>query len=420
MELSFLGACRQVGRSQFQANAGEVKLLLDSGSTTFAGARFPLNPSGKIDAVVLSHAHLDHSGFIPVLFRRRNIPVYCTAPTLPIANLLWEDAIKVADKRGEPPYLSHREIQAAAKHTVPMPYNEAYEFFDGTRFTLFDAGHISGSAQTLLEEGDTRLLYTGDLNAETSRMHNGAKPPAKDVDALIIESTYANREHPLRQDVERTFIDAIEETLETGNAIIPCFAVGRTQELLMVLSAHNISAPVYVDGMGIQTSTLVTEYPSYVRDYRAMTAALQHAQFVEDGGMRRKIAEGRGKIIIATAGMLDGGPVLTYIQRANKHGRGSILLTGFQVPGTNGRNLVERGFVRDMGRTIPVNLPVKTFDFSAHSGRSALFDFVKKVNPQKVFCVHGDEPTAINFAQELREQYGFDARAPEPGEKCSL
>jgi putative mRNA 3-end processing factor len=301
-----------------------------------------------------------------------------------------------------------------------MPYGEPYKFYNGTQFSLHDAGHIPGSAQILVEDSGSKLLYTGDMNSEESRLQHAAVAPETDVDALIVESTYSNREHPVRKDVEKDLIEAVEEALQEGNALIPCFAIGRTQEILLVLNAAGIDAQIYVDGMGIASSTVVSEYSSYVKNPSALNSALSQAHYIQDHTQRRKVAESKGKVIVATAGMLDGGPALTYIQKMNQSGKGAVLLTGYQVAGTNGRLLVEKGQLRDRGRTTKINLQVKAFDFSAHSGRSYLLDYIKKVNPKKVYCVHGDEPTCLQFAHELREQEGFEAFAPAAGDSAPV
>ncbi len=422
LKLSFLGACRQVGRSMFQADAGKVKVLLDSGTTTFKGERFPLPPVGKIDAAIITHAHLDHSGYVPVHYSKHSIPWYCTYPSVPLINLLWHDAIKVMQQRGEAPYLSEKLIRQANKHSVPMPYGEEYEFFEGTTFSFHDAGHIPGSAQVVLQEGTAggkTLLYTGDFNATDTRVLSGAKPPVKSPDGLILESTYALRDHPPRKQIEGEFMDFVHEATEEGNALVPCFAIGRTLELLAVLRANNFSSRVYVDGMGVGASQLAMEFPSYLRDSSGLSSALQAMKTVEGNSHRKKIAASKGNVIISTAGMLDGGPALTYLRVMNEEGRGAVLMTGFQVVGTNGRKLVETGRIKDNGREVKINLPVRTFDFSAHAGRTELFDFVKAVSPEKVFCVHGDEEACTGFAAELNEK-GFDAVAPKAGEAFQI
>lgn len=405
-----------MGGSQFEVACSEARLLLDSGTgKNGKDSAPPRQPKGNVDAIALSHCHIDHSGLVPAHYKHRPAPLYATAPTLPLCSILWEDSLKIALQEKKTPPISQKEIRLAEKHFTPLPYGEECELYDGTTVSLHDAGHITGSAQVLVRSKNSSLLYSGDFNLAESRLHSPAVIP-KGVDALIVESTYANRDHPPRKETEKLFVLAVEEALEDGNVLIPAFAVDRTQEMLCVLHAHRVEAKLFVDGMGIKTSAVAGEYPSYFRDYNLLASALRRTSFVESGSERKRISEGRGKVIIATAGMLDGGPALSYLQRLNSQGNGAVFLTGFQAADTNGRRLVERSEVVDRGKRVKVSLPVRAFDFSAHSGRSELFEYVRRVQPEKVFCVHGDEGSCGLFARELREE-GFDAQAPELGQE---
>ncbi|MBI5176628.1 MBL fold metallo-hydrolase [Candidatus Micrarchaeota archaeon] len=422
MKIDFLGAGMQVGRSSFEvACKSGLRVLLDAGSSNQKEDRLPLHPIGEIDAAIVTHAHLDHAGYLPAHFAKRSFPWYCTFPTLPLSELLWHDSIKVAKSRGESPYLSEKEIKISIKKCVLMPYGERYEFFEGTAFTFIDAGHIPGSAQVLLESGGKSVLYTGDFNTSDSRLHEGAVVPAEGIDAnaLIIESTYALRDHPPRRQLEKDFCENVDEVLDDGNALIPTFAVGRMQEMVQVLRAGGIKARIYLDGMGVEASRVICDFPSYVRDYGALSAALDSSKSVLSGSGRKKIAAGKGSVILTTAGMLDGGPALTYLREMSKAERGAVLLTGYQAAGTNGRSLVEKGMVKDNGRPLSVNLPVTRWDFSAHAGRKELYDFVRKANPSKVICVHGD-PESCTALKEGLELQGFDAVTPTTGDAVEV
>jgi len=418
MKITFEGASRQVGRSQFEVDTGELSLLLDSGVAR-SEENLPQPPSRQPDAIILSHAHLDHSGHLPAFYRGAKMPWLTTFPTPPILGILWPDSIKVVKSRKEQPVITEKDVKAAAKHCVTLPLGEAYSFFDGTTATLYDAGHVLGSAQTLIESHNKTLLYTGDFNCEQTRNHRPAKPPRKGVDALVIESTYSNRDHAPRGEVEETFIASVKAAIEDGNALVPCFAFGRTQEILQVLESHGIKSDIWVDGMGQNITLAYQDYPSYVNDAKALARAVEPAQFVENHAQRKKLAEGRGNVILTTAGMLEGGPVLSYIEKMNASQRGSILLTGYQVEKTNGRRLVEEKMIKYNEKTLSIGLPVEQYDFSAHTGKTKSFDYIRKVAPQKVFCVHGDPSVCEAFAENLRLE-GFDAHAPTIGDEFDV
>ncbi len=412
VKINFLGACKQVGRSQFEINTGELDLLLDAGSTTFEGKRFPLPPEKQPDAVILSHAHLDHSGSLPMLYKSKSIPFYCTFPTLPLVNLLWNDILKLTDIKNDVPYISEKEIASANQHCICLPYDKQFDFYDGTSFQFLNAGHIPGSAQILVEKDNKRILYTADFNTERTELQESAKPTELPVDSLIIESTYANRDHPPREEVESDFINSIKSVLDDGNALVPCFAIGRTQEILLILEKSGIDAQIYVDGMGTSASNIISEYPSYLKDPKGLQSAISNAVFISDHSERKKISSTKGKIIIATAGMLEGGPSMHYIQKMSQNQKGGIFLTGYQVDGTNGRLLMEKNQIRDHGKVIDVKIPAKSFDFSAHSGKQSLINYISRINPSKVYCVHGDEPSCIGLANEVNESLGISAFAP--------
>ncbi|MBI5228796.1 MBL fold metallo-hydrolase [Candidatus Micrarchaeota archaeon] len=419
MKLFFLGGCLEVGRSSFLVNVGEVRLLFDAGIKLWDHNELPLMPQA-VDAAILSHAHLDHSGAVPTLYKHFNIPTFCTSPTIPITSLLLEDSMKVAKKRNKSCYFSGKELKKVDRNFTPLTYGKEYEFFDGTSFKLHEAGHILGSAQVFLKSPEgTTLLYTGDIKLKETRTHNGAEAPEEEVNILVIESTYARAEHPKREELEKRFCEEVRGVLDEGGvAIVPCFAVGRTQEMLGVLHAHRLEGSrgeVYVDGMGQKINEIYYEFPAYLKNPKALFQAFSEAKNIEYHKQRKKIIE-RPCVVITTAGMLEGGPVLDYVQAINRRGNGKIFLTGYQVEGTNGRMLLEEGRIKENGKVIRLNVPTGFFDFSAHAGRTELIEYAKKLNPNKVFCVHGDMANCNALAAELSAQ-GFDAVAPANGSK---
>ncbi|MFH0835966.1 MAG: MBL fold metallo-hydrolase [Candidatus Micrarchaeota archaeon] len=423
MKLSFLGGSREIGKSCVLAQAGEVKLLLDSGMKIHDHNEPPQFKKYNYDAAIVTHAHLDHSGSLPVANRIRNIPWFASFPTVPLVELLLADAEKVAIARKNKPPFTRRELKRTMQKANALAYNQEYEFYDGTNFELFDAGHIVGSSQVLVRD-DSTLLYSGDFKLKPSRMHGGAVVPREQVDYLVMESTYATREHMERKDVERDFAEGVQKAVDDGyTALIPAFAVGRSQEILQILHAHSIKADVYLDGMSKQVSEIFSDFPSYLRNYKAFQDALRKTKFVEDVRQRRAITR-KPCVVVTTAGMLDGGPALSYLRDLNKTGSGKVFLTGFQVPKTNGNKLLKGEKLKFQGRNgnvynTKVNLPVSFFDFSAHAGKSELYEYAEKVSPEKVFCVHGDELECEALAQGLKLR-GFDAVAPRVGQVFKL
>ncbi len=243
-----LGASQEVGRSAFLLKT-DRRLLLDYGIKIFGkngNAEYPLTIPEKLDAALISHAHMDHVGFVPYLYNSSNVRWYATPPTLDLAELLWKDSMKIMGP--ELPY-SFAQYKKALKMWNPMHYGQPLAMGE-TQVLASDAGHISGSAILELTYKKKKIVYSGDYKMEETRMHAGAKS-VEDADAVIVDCTYALKEHPDRKTTERLLMDEIEETIsEGGTALLPAFSLGRTQELISLVRAYNDEIPVFVDGMG--------------------------------------------------------------------------------------------------------------------------------------------------------------------------
>ncbi|MBU1166127.1 MBL fold metallo-hydrolase [Candidatus Micrarchaeota archaeon] len=414
MFLDCLGASREVGRSAFMLRT-DKRIMLDYGIKIFdesGNAKFPIDMNANPDFAILSHAHLDHSGCIPALYtQNRALKWYATPPTREICEVLWKDSMKIMGE-GLPYRIQH--FKKALKHWTPLLYNQRMRMGE-TDIRLLDAGHISGSAMVDIKYKGKRILYTGDFKEEGTFMHKGANY-VDDVDILIIESTYATREHPSRKQLEKHMMDEINQTLDNGgNALLPAFALGRTQELIALIRHYNKNVPVFVDGMGREITKIYLKHHQYIRDAKAFRKAVRSVNIV--GSIAdKKAATREPSVIISSAGMLNGGPMLNYMTRANNASK--MIFTGYCVEGTNGWLLQNKGHIIRDEQELMVDMPFEYMDLSAHAGRTGLLQFIEKANPEKVILVHGDKPE--DFAKDLKEGRGYDAIAPLPGERVTL
>jgi len=291
MKLRFLGGAGEVGRSAVLVNDA---LLLDYGMKTGNPPDFPVGGARGIDpdAVVVSHGHLDHVGTVPALLSGdARPPIHWTPPTYELALTLARDTLKLHGGSYDCPF-TENDLKRVTEVSESHGYRETFEAA-GHDVTFYNAGHIPGSAHVLVDDGDTRLLYTGDLHTEDQRLVAGttARP---DADVVVCESTYSDVEHEDRDAVEERFAESVRTTLwEGGSVVVPAFAIGRTQEMLLICEAHDI--PCYVDGMGTEVTRMLRRYPGFVRDADALRRATSHARFVDgrDGQRRRIVDRGR-------------------------------------------------------------------------------------------------------------------------------
>ncbi|WP_174590191.1 MBL fold metallo-hydrolase [Methanocella conradii] len=411
IQIKFLGAAREVGRSAFLLND---KVLLDYGIKPSDPPEYPVG-SPRPETVVISHGHLDHCGVVPNLMDLEPV-VLATPPTKHLTRLLAEDTLEIAERCCVPPF-DPFDMQVLSRRTRVLDYLEDYSTEDYT-ITFLDAGHIPGSALTYVEFGDDTLLYTGDIKNSDTRLLNGSKIHYPEARALLVESTYFGKEHQDRKALEERFIESIRYTLDTGgNVVIPCFAIGRTQEILMILKEHGIGC--FVDGMGVDVTDMLLKQPEYLKDSGRLKTAYGHATTVK-GRMRRAVLD-EPSVVVTTAGMLNGGPVLYYLKQIYDDPHDKLILTGFQVEGTNGRMALDTNTVEVDGEVLPLRCKLEQYSFSAHSGDSELKAIVKHMcdkGTEKVFCVHGDNTEA--FAEWVRSEIGVDAYAPRLGEEYTV
>ncbi|RLI85681.1 MAG: MBL fold metallo-hydrolase [Archaeoglobales archaeon] len=400
--IQFLGGCREVGRSAIMVDS----VILDYGMKPSQPPEFPLNGVSPTE-VIITHGHLDHVGVAPNLMDF-NPAVYMTPPTRDLSTILLKDSMNIMEY---PPY-SRRDFRQFESNVVEVDYHEPF-YVSGWEVTMYNAGHIPGSAMVHMSK-DTNILYTGDIKLQETRLLQPAELNFPETDILIVESTYFGVEHPDRRELEKAFVESVVSTVENGGyAIVPAFAVGRTQEVLMILEKHGITP--YVDGMGKEVGKILERYPQYVKSARQLRKALKKAIPVERG--KREYVLTEPAVIVTTAGMLNGGPALFYISRLYNDEKSKILLTGYQVEGTNGDMVLKTGMINLGMRTVKLKMGVEQYDFSAHADDEQLKEVVRKAadrGAEIVFTVHGEETEA--FAEWIRDEIGIDAYAPKNGE----
>ena len=414
MKIRFLGSAREVGRAAIAIKTEKTQLLLDYGVMLNHEPGFPMHvPPKEVDAIVLTHSHLDHSGAVPIFHIQEKKPVYGTKLSFDLANMLISDFIHLSGYYLPYEYL---ELQSMMRNCTHLDYREKQILRD-VQFQLLNSGHIPGGAQALVEANGKRLIYTSDFNTADTRLLRGADRDYGELDALIIESTYADEDHADRTTLEKEFVESVTEVVENGGtALVPAFSVGRSQEIACILAAYHFEHPVTIDGMAREANRIMMNHSSYMRDPQLFMNALHAATWVE-GWKDRRAAPKKPGAIISPAGMLKGGPAAFYIQKVGKKRLNGVFLVGYQIPGTPGRELLDGGKCVIDGKMRKIKAQVRRFDFSSHSGASQLQDTVKEVegNPT-VYVVHGAEGNCERFAGWIKKEVGLKAVAPKAGD----
>jgi len=401
MKVQFLGGADEVGRLGILIEHENHRLLFDYGLTPEQPPKYPMQ-SPEINFAFLSHAHLDHSGMLPWLCSRYDVPVFSTPLTKIISEILFKDTLKIADANGYPfPYSEMDVLNSLEKFIDVLPGEE--KKINGMEIAFHSSGHIPGSI--MFEMKDAGALFACDINTIETRLMKGAKPVK--CNTLFMEGTYAGVEHPRREQLEKEFLDTIDDIVRHGGlAVVPAFAVGRTQEMAMILDG---AYEVWLDGMGGKISDILLKHPEYIKSASKLKKAMESVNIVYSNKGRKMALS--GDVVLTTSGMMNGGPVLWYVDKIRNDKKSAVILTGYQVEGTNGRNLIERREIELYGVKIKVNCDVKFFDFSAHAGHSQLLSFAKACSPEKVVIFHSDDASPLakdikNFADVYTPKNG--------------
>jgi putative mRNA 3-end processing factor len=415
MKITILGSGKEVGRSGFLVTSDNTNILLDYGVMLKKEPSFPIHVRPKdISTVVLTHAHLDHSGYIPSLFlSNSNISVLGTNPTFELSDLLIEDMLKISGF-----YLpfEYADLNNMMSHSRTLQYKERH-LINNMQITLNESGHIIGGSSIIVESEGKRIFYTGDINTRGSKLLRPADLDLPEVDVLIIESTYSQTEQTPRDESEKNLVHFAYEVVERGGTLfIPAFSVERAQEIACVLKANNFKHRISMDGMALKANEIMLRNPSFLRDGEGFKKIISEIEWVKGWHRRKQMIKEAG-VIISPAGMLVGGTAIFYLQEIAKNPSNGIALVSYQGKGTPGRLLLEKGLVSYNGITRKSLADVNHFEFSGHSSRTELFEILDKIkgNP-RVLTVHGDDMSCTKFASEIKEKYGFDAIAPDNGQ----
>jgi len=421
LDVKVLGAANEVGRSGFLVNCNGTKLLLDYG--VMFGKRgsppgYPLHVKPKdIDAIIITHAHLDHSGNVPSLFVSGNTDVYATPPTFDLSKMLIEDMLKI-EKNAHPFGLP--EVNNMMKNAKEIGFKQKVTKGNAT-FEFRESGHVIGGSTVLVESEKKRLFYTGDIKTNGSRMLREMDMDIGEIDMLITESTYAKTEQIPRKESETQLIEFANEVMDRkGILFIPSFSVERSQEMACILRSANFKHKIIMDGMALKVNEIMFKHPEYLRDPKIFSEAIKSSTAIREHAERKR-AMGEPCVVISPAGMLVGGNAVYYLQQLSFNNKNGIALVSYQGEGTPGKKLLDTGKVSTRGKDLKVQAEVRQFQFSGHADKKELFDMIKKVkgNP-KVWTVHGDSESCEMFAQEIHEKFGFETYAPAVNDEITI
>jgi uncharacterized protein len=446
IRVTALGGFRQVGRSCSLLHTPDSKIMIDCGVDVSSESTTPylhlpeVLPIENLDAVVITHAHLDHSGLVPLLYKYGfDGPVYCTPPTRDMSTLLQMDYLKVAAADAKKIPYSAENIRDTIKHCIAMDYGDTTDITPDVRLTFHNAGHILGSAiaHFHIGEGLYNIAFSGDIKYERTWLFNPAVNRFPRLEAIFIEATYGGREdfQPSRQDATERLSDIIQSTIKKkGKLLVPVFAVGRSQEVMIVLEnlVRTKKIPkinVYLDGMIWEATAIHTAYPEYLNN-KLRAQIFQQGENpllseifkrVDSHEMRQKIISDHPEscVVLATSGMMNGGPVMEYFKEWASDKKNTIAFVGYQAEGTLGKR-IQKGWSEIPLNTggqienIKMNMNVETCDgFSGHSDRRQLLNYINNMSPrpERIIFGHGEESKCLDIASAVHKRYNINTTA---------
>lgn len=449
-----LGGVKQVGRSCFVVVTPETKVMLDCGINPGEMSGLDAYPRldwfnfdlDDLDAVVISHAHIDHQGFLPTLFKYGyRGPVYCTEPTLPLMILLQTDSVKIANSNGTYLPYSSRDVNEVIKHCITLPYGKPTDISPDVTITLNNAGHIMGSATVHLNiSGAHNILYSGDYKYAKTQLLDTAVSMYPRVETLITESTYGNTTDvmPDQQSVYRGFTESINKTLtDGGKVLLPVPAVGRAQEIMLVMAKEMkegrlIESPIYIEGMISEASAIHMSYAHYLgSDVRKSVSQginpfqSEYFTIISGYGKRDDILNDENPaIVMATSGMLEGGPSVEYFKELAPNPQNKIMFVSYQINGTLGRRVLD-GAMSEVSmmdksgkvKVVPVRCQTQKIDgFSGHSDFNQILNFVSRIRPKRVLVNHGEKSKSENVASAIYSRLKIRSGVPDNREIVRL
>jgi KH/beta-lactamase-domain protein len=445
IRLTFLGGARQVGRSSILLQTPNSKILLDcgidvasQGTEKFPYMDIPEFDLNQLDAIIISHAHLDHVGLLPYLYKMGyKGPVYMTPPTRDIAALLALDFIGVAYKQATKPLFDSTDIKEMVKHSICLNYNEVTDITPDIRLTFYNSGHVLGGALVHLNIGNGlhNLVYAGDFKYARSRLLDPAVASFPRVETVITESTYGSKTDvfPPRKETEDKLIDIVNRTIErNGKVLIPELGLGRAQETMLVLedainSGKLKKVPIYIDGMIWDINAIHTAYPDFLGS-KVRTDIFQDknpfvSEFFSRVGSaqeRKNVIEGGPCIVLATSGMLVGGASVEYFKEFAGNKNNCIIFVCYQGAGSLGRQVQEgiketKMIVDGREEIVKIEMEVETITgFSAHAGRNELLSFFNNIRPKpkRIIIDHGEVSKCLDLASALYKLNRVETNVP--------